>query len=532
MNTPTTRKFRHWFFEQSVRRFNVCSWVPLLLPCAVAAQTAQPRAVSAFGPDGTVLECAIAASNDRAMSVYMVRVASDPPGRVEMGYALAERVNGNWTWTEEGLISPGQYNDVSGLTDPSVAADTINGDFLVCAMPRDQTRIAVARWDAINQSFGAWTDHATGGSNYDQPRIVAGEMQENQTNGPMFSTDIREFYITWRGGTPSGNILYYLHTKNGGGTWQGGPALYDLSNPTSYVPVENGARPAVYGARPLYVSYIDTFYDPVDGSFKIVRGVDVTSVPNAGLVTFDQVTDDSRDDITVHFNLHRGLLEKVVPGAEGPSTGIHGYGVSVAVDPMNANRLFLVYHDTDTLALDPNCLPPIPGCSALDPDVNIYLRILTRNPTTNRWTLGSRMLVADDANPNIETDQFMPEPIVDAGGVLHILYYTDQNYSQNDSDFYETKFDAFDAYTRDQGANWGYLNLCDNPQPGQNCAGTEPAAYIRDPSGPNPGWLVPMRDYIGIGRGPDRIWMNFIGNSHQHSGANHSVIWSSQVTPQ
>ena len=63
----------------------------------------------------------------------------------------------------------------------------------------------------------------------------------------------------------------------------------------------------------------------------------------------------------------------------------------MAVDPTDSNRLYLVYYDTATNPYDPNGFP------TLDPDVNIYLRVLTRvaGPTPV-WQVGDRILVADD----------------------------------------------------------------------------------------------------------------------------------------
>src|SRR5438034_319169 len=106
----------------------------LLLAAATAAQTIQPRQISALGSvqgyDVAVHETSIAVGANHAMAVYLLGAQSP----AEIGFALAELQNGTWVWVQEGVIDPSRFLDEKthaniGMTDPSVAADTITGDF-------------------------------------------------------------------------------------------------------------------------------------------------------------------------------------------------------------------------------------------------------------------------------------------------------------------------------------------------------------------------------------------------------------------
>ena len=322
------------------------------------------------------------------MAVYHVFPPDTPPNVQEIGYALAKLEGGAWTWFQEGIINEGAFPNVS-LTDPSVAYDSFTGEFLVCAMTRDQARIILARWEPIGGQFGPWVvvSQASGAESFDKPWIVAGEMTLGPADGPLYPDPIgmREFYITWDGGP----ALKYLRSRDGGETWRGGDALTNLNNPSSVITPCNVPAPRVFGSQPLYVVFRKD-----DLTLEFVRGDDVNGGPHDGEVRFTRLVDEQTgQNLTVHLNIGSASLFFYVP-PQNPFTGANGPGFDLAVDPTNANRLYLVFNDTATS--DPN-----------DKDVNIYLRVLTRNPTTGRWSVGLAILVADDGLPP-ETDQFLP----------------------------------------------------------------------------------------------------------------------------
>jgi len=496
-------------------------------------QTPLPRDVAAFSVDdpGTpadesgrsMFESTIAAGDAAVMAVYHSAPAA---GLFEIGYALATvDSNGVWTWTE-GVINPGQFandpNDPVGLTDPSVAYDLVTGDFLVCAMTRDLTRIVVARYDAqANPSaFNPW-EVVLQSSGIDKTWIVAGEVFKMVPPpgfaGPIPEIRLQEFYITSDGAAG----LKYLRSMDGGQNWIGGDALTDLNNSNSGISPVTVPAPRVYNKRPLYVAFVKDLFH-----VEFLRGDDVNSGVHAGEVQFTHLIDDGNgQNLSVDFNWSR--LAQILPvPPESITIGARGPGFDLSPDPTDANRLFFVYHDTPTA--DPN--------DARFLDLNIYLRVLTR-VSGARWSIDPPLnqlgiLVADDSDPLVETDQFLPSMDVDANGEIHIVYYDDQDFSQNDSDFCPTacpRFDVVDAVSDTGGASWQYFELCDDPQNG--CASTEPAVDFRDLEGQEPGSQFALRDYIGIDVRNARVWTSFMGTSDERdTNPDKSVIWSTQIT--
>ena len=399
---------------------------------------------------------------------------------------------------------------MSMLAVGSVAYDSVTGDFVVCALVRDQTRVVVARYDASADppQFGAWETMGPTGFSYDKPWIVAGEIM-SWTGPPGFGpgqepTQFQEFYITWSGD----DRLKYLRSTDGGHNWIGGDALTDPNDPNSIIAGPFLPAPRVYDTRPLYVVYQPTS----DISVAFARGNDL-GAPHQGEVKFTRLLDPNGAPLTVDFNLLRTALIGVVPPFS-VQQGARGPGYDLAADPTDADRLFLVYHDTATLAFDPNN-------QLVDADVNIYLRVLTRVQGA-KWSVGERILVADDDVGEIETDQFMPAIDVDEDGGIHIIYYDDRNYEQDD-DEQNPRYDVFYAFSDDQGDSWIERELCDDPQ--NDCAESEPAADFSDDA---IGFTI--RDYIGIDVGADRVWTCFMGTSdEQDPNPNQSVIWSTQI---
>lgn len=188
-----------------------------------------------------------------------------------------------------------------------------------------------------------------------------------------------------------------------------------------------------------------------------------------------------------------------------------GAGVSLAVDPTDPDRLYLVYHDTD-IAL--GCAEQY--CNPLDSDVNIYMQVITR-VSGNLWRAGPRILVADDTQVQ-ETDQFMPSVVVDDFGRIHVVFYDDRRFPQDDLDS-QVRFDVWYAYSTDGGQHWVNLELFEDNPPGEPAV--DSMLTVNDE--------FELRDYIGIAVGSDRIWTCFMGMTEQDVNTDKSVIWSSQI---
>lgn len=477
------------------------------LAVSASGQTVLPRnsaALSSVYPTKPVNETAIAAGQFQVMSVYHVLNAS-PSSHTQIGYAIAEQDGqGGWVWNEEGVIDPTQFENV-GLTDPSVAYDGGSGDFLVCALPRDLTRVVIARYSAAT-GMGPWQQIGPTGTAYDKAWIVAGQMPLPGGNAPIGAN---EFYITYQ----AGSYVAYLHSIDGGLTWTTscagqGFALTNLDNceESFRIPMETWPVPRVYGNRALYLAY---FQDGI----QLVRGDDVAYGAHAGEVRFTRLLDQQTGQpiaIQNHFYNAGGNLWQIVP-SHGLFGSPRGWGLDLAVDPTNANRLYVVYHDR---------------ASASSPDMNIYMRVLTKVSGAT-WTVGPRLLVADDSNELVETDQILPAVKVDPSGRIHVVYYDDQDFTQDDLSGCSPDCPTYDvkyAYSVDQGQTWNYRELCDDPP---SCAATEPA--IVDENWGGGFWLG---DYIGIDIRDGCVWTSFVGstiNPIVDPNPNNTLIWSSRI---
>lgn len=169
-----------------------------------------------------------------------------------------------------------------------------------------------------------------------------------------------------------------------------------------------------------------------------------------------------------------------------------------------------MYHDTVTN--DPN-----------DPartDVNVYLHKLTY--ANGGWTAGPRIQVNDPYATEHESDQFMPSVTVDDNGRIHIIFYDDRNYTddpndpendQQPDDTYLPKFDAFYAYSTNQGQTWVNEKLWFDPP--------EPALDFTQR-------IVNPKEYIGICWYDDLVWTAYTG-TYSADPYNKGVIWSSRI---
>jgi hypothetical protein len=480
-----------------------------------AGQTLLPREVAAFGAlpaplvEPIVNETAIAAGPDHAMAVYHLKTAST----LRIGYALWTRNGSTWSLTREGALDDGGYVLFS---DPTVAFDDSTGDFLIAAMGQEPGQpigafrgLLVARWKSTTDEFTDWLDVNPTAQDVDKPWIVAGEYIPPA--GPSILLPTKEFYIVWQG---SDGFLKYVRTRNGFTTWKGGDCLTNVNDPNTRIANSRWPVVRVHDTRPPYVAHIVS-EGPFHRTIAIEIGTDINSGPHAGEVQWTTQLDDSTGSpLAIVLNSGSNMQPRL-PGGDiiHIGTGV-GVGVDFAVAPSNPDQLYLAYHDVD------HFFP-------IDPDVNIYLQTLTR-VTGNRWAVGPRILVADDANPTIETDQFMPQIAVDDQGRVHVTWLGDENFTnpdQIDTDS-DVKFDAFYARSINGGQTWTVSELCDDPPA---CQGEDAAV---DSSLPNTEMVYEFRDYNGIAVGPDRVWTSFMGiSTADPSVAEKSVIWSSQILP-
>ncbi len=209
-------------------------------------------------------------------------------------------------------------------------------------------------------------------------------------------------------------------------------------------------------------------------------------------------------------------IPALLPGATTLYKPSIGYGVDMAVDPSNPDRLVVVFPDTATA--DPN-----------DTDLDVYAVVIER-VSGNVWQIVRRVsVVLANASQN-ESDQFMPAVDIDTNGRIHVIFYDDRKYTDGpDGDQQPDgpatpapKFDVFYASSSDGGQQWSNAELFAVPP--------EPAMdFSRGPLG-----SFQFGDYIGIDVGTDRVWTSYMGTAQADDppddpNHNPTVIWSSEI---
>jgi hypothetical protein len=452
------------------------------LPALADGPTVNAREVAASGPSNAqVWEPALAAGGDWVLSVF------HSPGN-GVGYALYN-INSPG-WTQNGVIPNGLYT-ANPPEDPSVAYDGQRGQFMVAARGASLEKglsvwhVLVAHFDPQAPPATVWqsVDDATPGvAALDKPWLVAGDPAG------------QEFYLVYQ--STFGGPYEYLRSVNGGDTWQGGVICLN-GDPNQ--PVSGGfcAQPAVYTTGPLYVVYVVPVagvprlrflvgQDQLDGTVVFSQICGYTQVDGPG----DQFDPVPAAPLTVPLNYIQ--FSNRLPG--------HYWAKSVpqlSPDPGNPGRMFLAYHDAVA-----------PGST----DVDVYLRVLTGSGVN--WNAGARIRVNNDgAVP--EHDQFMPCMTVDESSRIHIIFYDDRNYIQDDSALLP-KYDVFYAWSTDGGAVWGNLELPSSPP--------EPAL---DWTLGSTAHLDP-HEYNGIVWCNSMVWTTFAGTRAAETG-NKAMVWSTRI---
>lgn len=203
-------------------------------------------------------------------------------------------------------------------------------------------------------------------------------------------------------------------------------------------------------------------------------------------------------------------------------------------EPNDADRLYLVHHDLSWWTPDPND-PNSP--TLLTRDVDVFLWVLTR--VGGYWDVGAPIRVNQD-NPNAgdgECDQFLANVACDSAGRIHVVFYDDREYSQDDGQpptgFPQPRFDYFHVVSPDLGTHWFESKLV---WPGGPCEPTIDLNYpCNEPADPNdPNWLSKtynLGEYTSIATYPvcwgDDVWTAFSGTWSGDLDPNNdkSVIW-------
>lgn len=404
-------------------------------------------------------------------------------------YAPYDLWTHQWTSAEIEPDTPHNY-----IVDLSIAYDQTSGRYM--AVAKSGTKILTCRFvrppDALSKGevipLGWEVAAEHNPKPVDKPWIVAGEpnLQYGQEYYIVYQVDLAGYY-------------HYLHSLDGGESWFPGVITVD-DDP---VGGQFCAQPAVYKDRPLYVAYI------AGGTIYFLVGEDQPG----GAVAFSRLLRATYPEpLPLSIPLASPVIRDDVPGDfVSPSLSTVPY---LAVDPGDPDRLFIAYHDTATA--DPN-----------DRDVNVYVRQITRDGRI--WELGDRIKVNNDTT-DYESDQFMPELIVDAAGYVHILFYDDRRFTdgpgydlQPDDNCPQPKFDAYYA--------WAPVDNLDFEEAGRNLL-----LYLNNPSDPNEPaafdrTLAPNanpREYNGIAWYGDRIWTAYTG-TWADDPDNKTLIWSSRI---
>ncbi len=435
-------------------------------------------------------EPAIAANADTVISVFKATNAG-------VKYAIYDPSENVSAWVGEGLIDP-EFG--TAPHDPSIAYNSRTGAFMAAARTASSviTSHFVPDPNAPNGfgEFEEWVTVAGGGSSkgYDKPWIVAGEMTEC----------IQEYYIAYW--IPLG----YARSIDGGAHWADG-RMKDTH--TGEFIIGRFPHPTVCGDEPLYISYVKQ----VTGtSFEIrfLSGEDVDGDPNdpnfdpndpnyvgvefCHLYGIWSFLDGPVQPVLLRVPLINTslLYEDHLPGEFDADAKMVP---QLSADPNDPDRLYLVYNDIAA-----------PGSH----DVNIYLHRLTRPGGT--WILSPRIKINNDFDPDGQNDQFVGSITVDHAGRIHISFYDDRNYEDQQDSEPKPKYDAFYAYSDDHGDTWFNERLPGDPN---------------NPNEPALDWnlkKVDPHDYNGITCYGDTVWTTYAGTWSQDPG-NKAVISSNRL---
>lgn len=421
-------------------------------------------------------------------------------------YSILNRSTG--VWDSHFFDYPSAWNgDTNTSVDVSVAYDPNSRSFVATALGSNKhgttadSHILMSRLDPNSnnpngigrfQRFSSIAAFPGGLIGFDKPYVVGGEWTQ-------FG---REYYCIY---VFQGNSYRYSRSIDGGLTWAGGPILVDPNDPNdpndSTAPFPGGfcAAPAVYGSGDLFIAYRYS-----DTEIRFIRGVDPPNPAQVGGVRFYQIQQECEIGpsgpfdplLGVHTNISIDDINPALPGQYDSATP--GRIPQLVADPTNAERMYLVYHDED---------PNYAG------DMNVYCHQLTGSG--NYWCVGPKVRVNADLT-SVDDDQFMPSVTVDDHGYVHVIYYDERRYTDQDDGDSPAKFDCYYAYSKNGGASWTEVRL----------DGDDP-----DDEALNTGTVGDIKHYIGIDWFEDDVFTAFTGTVpyDPNDPTNLGVIWSSRI---
>lgn len=484
------------------------------------AQTPDPRVEAAIGPEAEpnlfkppVWEPTIAAGATRIIAAYNVGARVDSVlGRTQIGYAMAVLDQyETWTWTHEGVLPPPDPNDPNfRAIDPSIAYNSITGDFVLIGIAHGFSPVGVAHAlplvSGTNAPFAdGWEELDTeselpGG---DKPWIVAGEMNEQ----------LQEFYLSYNADAGGANFinLHYARSTDGGYTWVGGPIEVNSTQVEGLI----GSYMAVRDGGPLYV--LNVVDDSPGATLRVLKGEDQLN----GTVAFAYLPAAPFLQIPyLEIPVDQYSIQDYVPRPSAAPWSDITAAPRIAADPTDPNALHIVYADLVDDS-DPD-----------DGDVDVFYVKATRHYWFGSpyWTASNPLRVNDDNPLQNISDQYLPDIAVDSEGVIHVIFYDDRDFTQDDDET-DVKFHVYYAYSDDSGANFStnvrfHLEDPEDPPSTDPCVDEEAHATTV---------YYEFGEYIGlaireIGDGLREVWTSYSGTSAiVEDEDEQSVIWSTRI---
>ena len=481
----------------------------------------EPREAAATAPAwGTpVWETHIAAGVSNVIAVFNQGYRSES---CRVGYAVCNRTQG--TWGPRQTIGGDHY-----AIDSSIAFDNplrsipldfptpLEDKFVAAALNGIDNQILVSRY--AEGAFEDWEavvdwpdDDPPDDYSVDKPWIVAGEVVSL----------LREYYIVyWHAPPGAGKGYAYLRSTDGGASWYPGPNAPEEAHEiwVGDERITGGfcAQPAAaqYDGGPLYIAF------PTGSVFRFLRGDD--RVEDGG-VDFSYLETDSG---LLEVPLHCADLEDFLPELSPFTGGETAVTPQLVVDPKNPDRLYVVYHDTVDPPPDPLPDPPY------DIDVDVFLTVLERSGSY--WYVAGEPRIRVNNDPNdVVSDQYLPAVTVDTQGRIHIIFYDDRSFADQNDQTADPVFDAYYAY-----APLDDLDFQSDPERNRRLY-----AELDPPHPPDPPALdfsldiwegFEAGEYIGItsssfGVGRREVWTSFTGTlPAEDPHPDEVVIWSSLI---
>jgi len=394
--------------------------------------------------------------------------------------------------------------------DPAIAYNPITGDFVLVGLVELDTGIppAVAHALPLDTQTGApfvdgWEQLDTeselpGG---DKCWIVAGEMNE----------EVQEFYVAYNAGS-SQDELYYIRSTDGGYTWIGGPVTVSSTQVEGTI----GSYMAVVDDGPLYM--LNVRDDSPGVKLRVLQGTDQQN----GTVTFSFLPAGPFFQVPyLEIPITQYSIQNYVPRPSAAAWSDITSTPRISADPTDPNVLHIVYADLVDDS-DPD-----------DGDVDVFYVKATKHFFLGSpyWTASNPLRVNDDqVNPNSIADQYLPDIAVDSEGVIHVIFYDDRDFIQDDDET-NVRFHVYYAYSDNGGTSFQ----------------TNQRFYLEDPAdlpASDPCFdedshattvYYELGEYIGltvrtIGDGAREIWTSYSGTSSVVEDEDEqSVIWSTRI---